>query len=71
MEEVSVLNNPEEWVERRYVRSNQKMAKLVYLALSARDVFGTGVARCFMKLMKVDRHVAQRVLQSPKGQFRR
>jgi hypothetical protein len=58
-------------VDRRYVRRNQKMSKLVYRSQVVRDVFGAKAARIFMKLVGVDATVAQRVLRSPLSRLRR
>jgi steroid 5-alpha reductase family enzyme len=58
-------------VDRRYVRRNQKMSKLVYRSQVVRDVFGAKAAGIFMKLMGVDATVAQRVLRSPLSELRR
>jgi steroid 5-alpha reductase family enzyme len=57
--------------DRRYVRRNQQMSKLVYRSQVVRDVFGTNAARMFMKLMGVDAIVAQRVLRAPLSKLRR
>jgi steroid 5-alpha reductase family enzyme len=57
--------------DRRYVRRNQQMSKLVYRSQVVRDVFGANAARIFMKLMGVDAVVAQRVLRSPLSRLRR
>jgi hypothetical protein len=57
--------------DRRYVRRNQKMSRLVYRSQVVRDVFGANAARIFMKLMGVDAIVAQRVLRSPLSELRR
>lgn len=58
-------------LERSYVRCNQQMSKLVYRAQVVREVFGASAARMFMRLMRVDTTVAQRVLRSPSSTLRR
>jgi hypothetical protein len=60
-----------EGAEHRYVRCNQTMSRLVYRAQVVRQVFGTNVARIFMRLMRVDAGVARRVLRSPSSRLRR
>jgi hypothetical protein len=66
-----VLENQDDGQDRHYVRSNQRMSKLVYRSQFVRDVFGAGAAHVFMNLMRMDASVAQRVLQSPKAKLRR
>jgi steroid 5-alpha reductase family enzyme len=57
--------------DRRYVRRNQQMSKLVYRSQVVRNVFGANAARMFMRLMGVDAIVAQRVLRAPLSKLRR
>lgn len=47
------------------------MSKLVYRSQAVRHVFGKGVARVFMQIMRVDANVAQRVLRSARTKLRR
>lgn len=56
---------------RRYVRRDQRMSKLVYRSQAVRNRLGRGVAHVFMRIMKVDPAVAQRVLRSQKAKLRR
>ena len=67
----SVLHECEDGPDRRYVRRDQRMSKLVYRSQVVRDVFGSGVARFFMNLMRVEASVARRVLRSPGAELRR
>lgn len=67
----SVLHESEDGSDRRYVRRDQRMSKLVYRSQVVRDVFGAGAARFFMNIMRVDASVAHRVLRSPGAALRR
>ena len=66
-----VRHDLDQGAQRSYVRSNQTMSKRVYRAQVVRAVFGTGAATIFMRLMRVDTGVAQRVLRSPLSGLRR
>jgi hypothetical protein len=67
----AVLDDPRGGVDQDYVRYDQRTSTLVYRAQQVRELFGTGAARLFMRLMNVDPGVARRVLQSPKSGLRR
>jgi hypothetical protein len=67
----AVPDNMDMGAQRSYVRCNQTMSKQVYRAQVVREVFGAGAARMFMRLMRVDTGVAQRVLRSPMSRLRR
>ena len=67
----AVPDNMDTGAQRSYVRCNQAMSKQVYRAQVVREVFGPGAARMFMRLMRVDTRVAQRVLRSPRSRLRR
>ena len=64
-------DDPAQDAQRSYVRANQTMSRRVYRAQVVREVFGTGAARLFMHLMRIDAGVAQRVLGSPLSRLRR
>lgn len=58
-------------VDKDYVRRDQRMSKRVYRSQVVRDVFGSGAARIFMRIMRVEASVARRLLRSPPTRLRR
>lgn len=55
----------------RYVRRNLGMSKAVYRAQLIHRTCGPGAARTFMRIMRIDAAVAERVLHSSRHWLRR
>jgi hypothetical protein len=55
----------------RYARRNLGMSKAVYRAQLIHRTCGPGAARAFMRVMKVDAAVAERVIHSSRHWLRR
>jgi hypothetical protein len=55
----------------RYVRRNLGMSRAVYRAQLIHRTCGPGAARAFMRVMKVDAAVAERVIHSSRHWLRR
>ena len=63
--------SPSHDAQQRYARCDERTSTLVYRAQLIRAVFGESAARMFMRIMKVDAGVAQRVLAAPLARLRR
>jgi len=66
-----VPHNPSHDAQQRYARCDERTSTLVYRAQFIRAVFGASAARMFMRVMKVDAGVVQRVLAAPLARLRR
>lgn len=66
-----MLGDPPQVNDRNYERRDGRMSKVVYRSQIVHHVFGAKVAHVFMRLMKVDKPVARRVLRSPRTKLRR